>query len=104
MQNFITLLEATHLLYRLPPFGDGKEILRPRYKLYLADPAIALAILMKGKSIIEDPKALGSAVEVAVFAHLKAIRTINTPAFPIGKILKTKNSDLVVNLSENNSF
>ena len=45
VKNFINLLELTHLLYKLPPYGYGKEILRARYKLYLADPAIAPAIL-----------------------------------------------------------
>ena len=41
VQNFVSLLEASHLLYKLPQYGNGKEILRARYKLYLADPAIA---------------------------------------------------------------
>ncbi len=45
--HFIELLEATHLIYRLPPFGYGKEVLRARYKVYLADAAIAPAVLMK---------------------------------------------------------
>ena len=69
-QNFIELLEATHLIYRLPPFGYGKEVLRARYKIYLADPAIAPAVLLKGKSILEDPVSLGVSAETAVFKHL----------------------------------
>ncbi|MCE3231538.1 MAG: ATP-binding protein [Alphaproteobacteria bacterium] len=69
-QNFLELLEATHLIYRLPPYGYGKEILRARYKVYLADAAIAPAVLLKGKSIIEDPLALSVATEAAVFKHL----------------------------------
>jgi predicted AAA+ superfamily ATPase len=69
-QNFIELLEATHLIYRLPPFGYGKEILRARYKIYLADAAIAPAVLLKGKSILDDPIALGVSAETAVFKHL----------------------------------
>ena len=32
-QNFIELLEATHLIYRLPPFGYGKDVLRARFKI-----------------------------------------------------------------------
>lgn len=39
-QNFIELLEATHRIYRLPPFGYGKDVLRARFKIYLADTAI----------------------------------------------------------------
>ena len=69
-QNFIDILEATHLIYRLRPFGYGKEVLRARYKIYLADAAIAPAVLMKGRSILDDPKALGVSVETAVYKHL----------------------------------
>lgn len=69
-QNFIDILEATHLIYRLRPFGYGKEVLRGRYKIYLADAAIAPAVLLKGKSILDDPQALGVSVETAVYKHL----------------------------------
>lgn len=69
-QHFIELLEACHLLYRLPPFGYGKDILKGRYKIYLADAAIAPAVLLKGKTIIDNPEALGIATETAVFKHL----------------------------------
>lgn len=72
VQRFVNLLELTHLIYKLPPYGYGKEILRARYKLYLADPAISSAILMKGKTVLDNPKELGMAVETAVFSHLKA--------------------------------
>jgi uncharacterized protein len=71
-QNFINLLEATHLIYRLAPFGYGKEVLRGRYKIYLADAAIAPAVMLKGRSIIDDPQALGVAAEAAVLKHLFA--------------------------------
>ena len=67
--NFLSLLEAAHLIYRLSPFGHGKEILRARYKFYLADPAIAPSVMLKGKSLLEDPKGLGIAVETAFFKH-----------------------------------
>jgi uncharacterized protein len=69
-QHFIELLEATHLIYRLPPFGYGKDVLRGRFKIYLADAAIAPAVMLKGKSILEDPAALGVATETAVLKHL----------------------------------
>lgn len=71
-QHFIELLEATHLIYRLQPFGYGKEILRARYKIYLADAAISPAVLLKGKAVTENPTALGVATETAVFKHLFA--------------------------------
>jgi uncharacterized protein len=69
-QHFIELLESTHLIYRLQPFGYGKEVLRSRYKIYLADAAISPAVMLKGKSVLEDPVALGVATETAVFKHL----------------------------------
>ncbi|MBI4191601.1 MAG: ATP-binding protein [Betaproteobacteria bacterium] len=68
--NFIDLLEATHLIYRLMPFGYGKEVLRGRPKVYLADAAIAPSVLLKGKSLLEDATALGRAVETAFFKHV----------------------------------
>ncbi len=68
--NFIALLESTHLIYRLLPFGYGKQILRARPKVYLADPAIAGSVLLKGKSLLEDADALGRAVETAFFKHV----------------------------------
>lgn len=72
VQRFLELLEATHLIYRLQPFGYGKEILRGKYKVYLADAAIAGAVMLKGKSLLDNPKELGNAIEVAVFKHLYA--------------------------------
>lgn len=68
--SFLDLLEAAHLIYRLPPFGYGKEILRARYKIYLADAAIAGSVLLKGKSLIEDSSKLATAVETAFFKHV----------------------------------
>ncbi len=69
-QHFIELLEATHLIYRLQPFGYGKDVLRAKYKIYLADAAIAPAVMLKGKSLLDDPVALGIAAETTVFKHL----------------------------------
>lgn len=71
-QSFIELLEATHLIYRLPPYGYGKEVLRARFKVYLTDAAIAPAVMLRGKALLEDPAALGRATETAVFRHLFA--------------------------------
>jgi hypothetical protein len=68
--SYINLLEAAHLIHRLPPFGYGKEILRGRYKVYLADAAISPSVLLKGKSLLEDAAAMGSAVETAFFKHV----------------------------------
>lgn len=71
-QNYIELLQTAHLIYKLPPYGYGKDVLRARFKIYLADAAIAPAVMLKGKSTLEDPAALGVATETAVFKHLFA--------------------------------
>lgn len=41
-----------------------------RYKVYLADAAIAPSVMLKGKSLLEDAAALGAAVETAFFKHV----------------------------------
>jgi predicted AAA+ superfamily ATPase len=70
VENFINLLEAAHLIHRLLPLGYGKEILRGRPKIHLADAAIAPSVLLKGKSLLEDSVLLGRAVETAFFKHV----------------------------------
>lgn len=69
-QNYISLLESTHLIHRLPPHGYGKEILRARHKIYLADAAIAPSVLLKGKTMLQDTAAVSRAVETAFFKHV----------------------------------
>lgn len=68
--SYIALLENAHLIHRLQPYGYGKEVLRGRYKVYLADAALAPSVLLKGKSLLEDPAGMGVAVETAVFKHI----------------------------------
>ncbi|MHB1022006.1 MAG: ATP-binding protein [Acidobacteriaceae bacterium] len=70
VSSFIDLLEATHLIYRLMPFGYGKQVLRGKPKIYLADAAIASSVLLKGKAMLDDPVMLGRAVETAFFKHV----------------------------------
>jgi len=68
--NFIELLMSVHLIHKLPPFGYGKEVLRGKHKVYLADAAISPSVLSKGKALLEDDGMMGNAVETAVFKHL----------------------------------
>jgi len=98
VQNFIDLLESVHLVFRLPPFGYGKEVLRGRFKYYLADAAIAPAILMKGKTMLEDAFALSTCVETAVMAHLSAHSNINQALFSYWRGSKEKEVDLVIQM------
>jgi predicted AAA+ superfamily ATPase len=94
-QNFIDLLQATHLIYRLPPFGYGKDVLRARFKIYLADAAIAPAVMLKGKTLLEDPAALGVATETAVFKHLFARYYAQNVRFSYWRGKKDREVDLV---------
>ncbi|MCL2768266.1 MAG: ATP-binding protein [Synergistaceae bacterium] len=70
VSNFIDFLEASHLLYKLKTFSFGKEALRPKFKLYLADSAISGSVLLKGRRLLEDTVRLGAAVENAFFKHM----------------------------------
>ena len=70
VENFVDLLEAAHLIYQLKPLGYGKEVLRGRRKVYLADPALGSSVLLRGRSLLEDETTLGLVVESACFRHL----------------------------------
>jgi uncharacterized protein len=70
VNGFLTLLESAHLIYRLSPFGYGKEVLRGKPKVYLADAAIAGSVLLRGRALLEDSTRLGAAVETAFFKHV----------------------------------
>jgi predicted AAA+ superfamily ATPase len=97
--SFIELLEAAHLIHRLPPFGYGKDVLRARYKVYLADAAIAPAVLLKGKSVLEDPAALGIATESTVFKHLFARFYEQEVRFSYWKGRRDREIDLVAEVA-----
>ena len=99
-QHFIGLLEATHLIYRLQPYGYGKEVLRARSKIYLADAAISPAVMMRGKSILEDPAALGIATETAVFKHLFARYYSRQVRFTYWRGRKNHEVDLLAQFGE----
>jgi predicted AAA+ superfamily ATPase len=94
--NFITLLENAHLIQRLAPFGYGKEILRARYKVYLADAAIAPSVMLKGKALLEDAAALGVAVETAFFKHIVTRYYEQSVAFNYWKGKKDHEVDIIV--------
>ncbi len=96
VQNFLDLLESTHLIYRLSPHGYGKEILRARYKIYLTDAAIAPAILLKGKSLFEDATEMGNSVENTIIAHLFSHTNIHPSLFTYWRNAKQKEVDFLI--------
>jgi predicted AAA+ superfamily ATPase len=100
VQNFIDLFESTYLIYSILPFGYGKEVLRGKNKLYLGDPAIAPAVMMKGKTILEDACALSQCVETAVIGHLRSHCSANQARFSYWRNQKEKKVDLVVEIGK----
>lgn len=93
--NFIDLFEATHLVYRLKPFGYGKEVLRGRDKIYLADAALPGAVTLQGRKLLQRPDRLGSAVETAFFKHVYTRFYGDAPRFSYWKGPKGEEVDLI---------
>ncbi len=98
--NFIDLFEATHLIYRLKPFGYGKEVLRGRDKIYLADAALPGAVTLQGRKLLERPDRLGSAVETAFFKHVYTRFYGDTPRFSYWKGPKGEEVDLIAEVPD----
>jgi predicted AAA+ superfamily ATPase len=94
--NFLSLFESTHLIYRLKPFGYGKQVLRGRDKVYLADAALPGAVLLLGRKLLEKADRLGAAVETAFFKHLFTRYYPQTPRFSYWR--DSKNKELEVDL------
>jgi len=96
VNNFLDLFEATNLVYRLRPFGYGKEVLRGRSKLYLADAALPGSVLLLGRRLLENADRLGAAVETAFFKHLFTRYYADQPTFSYWQ--DKKNRDLEVDI------
>lgn len=92
--NLLDLFEATHLIYRLKPHGYGKEVLRGRDKVYLADAAIPGAVMLLGRKLLEQPERLGAAVETAFFKHAYTWFQTSTPTFTYWRDKKNKESEV----------
>lgn len=99
--NFLELFTASHLIYRLKPFGYGKEVLRGRDKVYLADAALAGAMLLLGRNLLTQPERLGAAVETAFFKHILTRYWRETPEFSYWIDPRSKQEvDIVTRLGE----
>lgn len=97
--SFIELLETMHLIHRLRPFGYGKQVLRGRTKIYLADAAIAPSVLLKGKGLLEDPNGLGQAVETAFFKHVFTRYYAQSIGFSYWRGKQDREVDIIADLS-----
>ncbi|PXA03725.1 ATPase [Coraliomargarita sinensis] len=102
LTDHLDLLEAAHLIYSLKPFGYGKEVLRGKSKVYLADAAIPGSILLYGQKLLEKPDRLGNAVETAFFKHVFTRYYHDQPTFSYwqSKGRKTYEVDLVAEIGE----
>lgn len=73
VEKDLELLEFSNLIYRSNPIElAGKRNLRPLTKVYIADPALRNAVLLKGDEVLTDPDQMGTIVETTVFKHLHA--------------------------------
>jgi predicted AAA+ superfamily ATPase len=79
--SFLDLFESTHLIYRLRPHGYGKEVLRGKPKIYLADAALPGSVLLLGRRLLQQPDRLGAAVETAFFKHVFTRYYASQPLF-----------------------
>jgi hypothetical protein len=98
VSSYIDLLEATHLIHRLRPFGYGKQVLRARAKVYLADAAIGPSVLLKGKALLEDADGLGRAVETAFFKHVFTRYYARSVGFSYWRGKKDREVDIIANM------
>jgi uncharacterized protein len=98
VSNYLSLFETTHLIYRLRQFGYGKEVLRGKYKVYLADAAIAPSVFSRGKAMLTHMEELGNAVETAVFKHLLARYYGSTPYFSYWRGKKEEEVDVIADV------
>jgi len=98
-QSFIELLESTHLIHRLQPYGYGKEVLRGKSKIFISDASIAPAVMLKGNSLLNDPTALGVAAESCVLKHLFARYYQQNVKFSYWRIKDTLEVDLIAEIN-----
>lgn len=101
VSSYIDLLEATHLIHRLRPFGYGKQVLRARTKVYLADAAIGPSVLLKGKALLEDADGLARAVETAFFKHVFTRYYAQSVGFSYWRGKKDREVDIIADVEGN---
>ncbi|MGB9840952.1 ATP-binding protein [Thermovenabulum sp.] len=102
LSNYIEYLEKANLIYISYPVSlDGKQILKAKPKIYIADAAIRSAVLMLDNVLIE-PEEMGIMVETTVYKHL--VSYYNRVRAKIGYYRKTgsneKEVDAVVELPQ----
>jgi predicted AAA+ superfamily ATPase len=72
VENYIQYLASANLIYISDPVDmAGRQVLKVRPKIYIADASIRNAILMD-ESILTNPIEMGKIVETAVYKHVTA--------------------------------
>lgn len=82
VENHLRRLEDAHLIYRLPSSRvGGKKSLKPRQKIYVADPSLRNAVILRGEGLFNENEELGALIEACVFKHLYAFYYPEQPRF-----------------------
>ena len=78
VDDYIQYMESANLIYRSFPIDlSGKQILKAKAKIYIADAAIRNAVLMDD-NLLTDQNEMSIAVETAVYKHIAAFYYQNT--------------------------
>ena len=78
VDDYIEYMESANLIYRSFPIDmSGKQILKAKAKIYIADAAIRNAVLMDD-NLLTNPEQMGIAVETAIYKHIAAFYYQNT--------------------------
>jgi len=98
VDDYISYMESANLIYRsLPVEMSGKQVLKAKAKIYIADAAIRYAVLMDDNLMV-DPNEMGVAVETAVYKHIAAFYYQSTTSVGYYRGGKKGNEiDIVVN-------
>jgi len=98
VSNYLEVLEQAHLIHKLPSASlGGKKTLKAPYKVYLVDPGLRGAALVRGEEALRDPTELGIVVETAVVRHLLGFRYWEIPRLSYWRDSATgKEVDVVV--------
>lgn len=103
VENYIQYLESANLIYQSWPVDmAGKQVLKAKPKIYIADAAIRNAVLMDD-SLLTDSVEMGKIVETAVYKHVAAFyyrKATSVGYFRGGK--KGKEIDIVVDYNSGN--
>jgi len=82
VENHLRRLEDAHLIYRLHSSKlGGKKSLKPRQKIYVADPSLRNAVILRGEGLFNEATELGALIEACVFKHLYAFYYPEQPSF-----------------------